>query len=203
MKKEEKTEITKNKIFDAAIKEFGINGYAAGSVNNICKTGINKGLIYHNFKDKDELYLECVKKSCHGLICYIGDNKAQDSFVEYMEASRRFFEEHESEAYIFLEARTNPPHHLKTQIQNIYESFDELNIEICEKELSKHELRKNVSREDAISYFSEIQKIYNIDFLNRLNNKMTQQERLALHEMNIHKIFDLMLYGIVEGGNER
>ena len=60
MKKEEKTEITKCKILAAAIQEFGANGYAAGSVNNICKTGINKGLIYHNYKDKDELYLVCV-----------------------------------------------------------------------------------------------------------------------------------------------
>ena len=55
MKKEEKTEITKCKILAAAIQEFGANGYVAGSVNNICKTGINKGLIYHNYKDKDEL----------------------------------------------------------------------------------------------------------------------------------------------------
>ena len=62
MKKEEKTELTKSKIFAAAIQEFGTNGYATGSVNNICKTGINKGLVYHNFKDKDELYLECVKR---------------------------------------------------------------------------------------------------------------------------------------------
>lgn len=45
MKKEEKTELTKAKIFEAAMKEFGRKGYAAGSINNICKTGINKGLI--------------------------------------------------------------------------------------------------------------------------------------------------------------
>ena len=68
MKKEEKTEITKCKILAAAIQEFGANGYAAGSVNNICKTGINKGLIYHNYKDKDELYLVCVQTSCEDLI---------------------------------------------------------------------------------------------------------------------------------------
>lgn len=46
MKKEEKTELTKAKIFEAAMKEFGTKGYAADSVNNICKTGINKGLIH-------------------------------------------------------------------------------------------------------------------------------------------------------------
>ena len=86
MKKEEKTEITRAKIYAAAINEFGTNGYAEGSINNICKTGINKGLIYHNFKDKDELYLECVRRSSGALVRYIGENNAVNGFVNYMNA---------------------------------------------------------------------------------------------------------------------
>lgn len=109
MKQKEKTEITREKIFMSAIKEFGTNGYALGSINNICKTGINKGLVYHNFKDKDELYLECVKRSLNDLIGYVAENKADESFVKYMDARRKFFDANEYEAYIFLEARTNPP----------------------------------------------------------------------------------------------
>ena len=49
MKKTEKTKLTVSKIIEAAMNEFGQNGYAGGTINNICKTGINKGLIYHNF----------------------------------------------------------------------------------------------------------------------------------------------------------
>ena len=56
MKKSEKTEITIAKILDAAMKEFGKNGYAGGTINHICNAGINKGLIYHNFAGKDELH---------------------------------------------------------------------------------------------------------------------------------------------------
>lgn len=202
MKKEEKTEITKNRIFAAAMYEFGTKGYVAGSVNNICKTGINKGLIYHNFKDKDELYLECVKKSCDDLVRYVTDNKGEDSFVAYMSTRMNFFKEHEQEAYIFLEARTNPPHHLMDRIQMIYMKFDELNMKICEKELSKHELRDGVSKEEALNYFSAIQKIYNFNFTNRLEGGMSPHEQVALHEMNIHKVIDLILHGIAKGGNE-
>ncbi len=36
--------------------------YDTASVNSICETGqIPKGLLYHNFRGKDELYLLCVK----------------------------------------------------------------------------------------------------------------------------------------------
>ena len=199
MKKEEKTELTKAKILTAAIKEFGTNGYILGSVNNICKSGINKGLIYHNFKDKDALYLECVRLSCNHLIAYVLEHQADDCFISYMHERMQFFKEYETEAYIFLEARTNPPHKLLAQIQEIYKEFDALNLKICERELSRHELRNGVTKEDALLYFSEIQKLYNLNFSNKSNGNLSVQEQLTLHEINIPKLFDFMLYGIAKG----
>lgn len=204
MKKEEKTEITRARIFTAAMNEFGTKGYAEGSVNHICKTGINKGLIYHNFKDKEELYLECVRKSCEDLLSYVASHNGENSFVDYMRARMAFFREHEPEAYVFLEARTNPPHQLADKIREIFRKIDELNLSICEKELSGIRLRDGVSKEDALNYFSKIQRIYNLDFANELKgNKASVTEQLALHEMNIHKVFHFMLYGIAKEGNDQ
>mgnify|MGYP003184531549 CR=1 FL=1 len=63
MKKQEKTQKTKERILTAALQEFGTKSYDTASINSICEIGkIPKGLIYHNFKGKDELYLLCVKK---------------------------------------------------------------------------------------------------------------------------------------------
>lgn len=202
MKKEEKTEITKCKILAAAIQEFGANGYAAGSVNNICKTGINKGLIYHNYKDKDELYLVCVQKSCEDLIGFVINHQAETGFVNYMNARRNFLQENEAEANLFLEARTNPPRHLTERIREIYQKFDALNLEIFEKELSNYELRPEITREDALHYFNEIQRIYNLSFASELQSKLSPHEQLTLHETNIQKLFDFILYGIAKRGEE-
>jgi len=68
MEKNIKTEHTILKILDAAMNELGKNGYSGGDVNNICNTGINKGLLYHNFKGKDDIYLNCLKRSCKKLL---------------------------------------------------------------------------------------------------------------------------------------
>jgi TetR/AcrR family transcriptional regulator len=57
MKKEMKTELTKEKILSAAMKEFGAKGYEGASLNHICETGIAKGLLYHNYENKDALFL--------------------------------------------------------------------------------------------------------------------------------------------------
>ena len=202
MKQEEKTQITRKKILDAALEEFGTNGYASGSVNNICKTGINKGLVYHNYKNKDELYLKCVEESCKELVQYVLENHAEKGFVEYMSVRMQFFQEYVPEGHIFLEARTNPPIHLFHQIQMLFTEFDELNRNVFEQELSGHTLRQGVSKEDALNYFYEIQKMYNLNFANHLDGNMTLDEQVLLHETNIRKVLDLMLYGIAKGEDE-
>lgn len=48
---------------DSALAEFAVQGYGASSVNTICAAqGISKGIIYHYFKTKDDLYLACVEE---------------------------------------------------------------------------------------------------------------------------------------------
>lgn len=44
MERTKRTELTVSKIQEAALKEFGVNGYAGGTINNICKRGSTRGL---------------------------------------------------------------------------------------------------------------------------------------------------------------
>ncbi|MFR6100649.1 MAG: TetR/AcrR family transcriptional regulator, partial [Longibaculum sp.] len=61
MKREEMTKVMRMKIIESALQEFNDKSYEKASMNHICQIGnISKGIIYHYFKDKDELYLECV-----------------------------------------------------------------------------------------------------------------------------------------------
>ena len=89
--KSERTELTTSKIIDAAINEFGKNGYLGGTVNNICNTGINKGLLYHNFKGKDDLYLTCLNFSCQKLLNYLKEQDRTENLENYMSARMNFF----------------------------------------------------------------------------------------------------------------
>ena len=60
MKREEKNSLARQRILDAALEEFSSRGYEGASLNTVCaEKGISKGIIYHHFKDKDELYLLC------------------------------------------------------------------------------------------------------------------------------------------------
>ena len=199
MKKSEKTEITIAKIIESAMAEFGTKGYAGGTVNNICKTGINKGLIYHNFTGKDELYLACLKCSCEKFIEYVYENDGATDLKKYMIARMDFFDIFPNKAHIFFEALLNPPPHLSDKIKETLTEFNVLNDSICKKTLDTIVLRNGIKMEDALSYFHLMQTMLNGYFSSPAFQNVLLNEKIKIHETIIPKLFDLMIYGIAEG----
>ena len=61
MKREDKSVMSRQRILEAAFEEFASKGYDGASLNAVwVEKGISKGIIYHHFKDKDEIYPACV-----------------------------------------------------------------------------------------------------------------------------------------------
>ena len=64
MKREEKNFISLQRILDTATQEFARQGYGLSSVNTICNSGgISKGILYHYFKDKDDVVAACAEEA--------------------------------------------------------------------------------------------------------------------------------------------
>ena len=57
MKQRERQERSKNGIIEAAFEEFAEKGYDAATMDGICLHGISKGMLYHYFSNKDELFM--------------------------------------------------------------------------------------------------------------------------------------------------
>lgn len=203
MKRTERTELTVSKIVEAASEEFGVNGYAGGTINNICKRGINKGLIYHNFKDKDELYLVCLENSCKKLVSMIEESGCTSDQLQYMKLRMHFFTEYPNEAHIFFEAILQPQEKLRDRIKQILEPFEEINERIYRQVVSDITLRDGITEEDAIDYFRQMQCMFNGYFSSSSYRYMTLDKQIREHEMNLSKLLDFMLYGIAKGGTEK
>lgn len=199
MKQIEKTQRTVSKILDAAIMEFGKNGYAGGTVNQICSAGISKGLIYHNFEGKDDLYLVCLDQSCRMLLKYLQEQDRTRDLESYMTARRDFFRKNPNEARIIFEALLSPPAHLSAKIGQVLSDFNELNEKMYSKTLDSIVLRDGISRQDAVSYFHLMQLMLNGYFSSPAFQNTNPSERVETHEMIVSKLLDCMLYGIAKG----
>lgn len=61
MKQVNKNRLSREKIITAAIADFNESGCCDIHINNICKNNhISKGLLYHYFQSKDELFHDCL-----------------------------------------------------------------------------------------------------------------------------------------------
>lgn len=195
MKKSERTQLTISKIMEAAIIEFGENGYSGGTVNNICKT-INKGLIYHNFEGKDSLYLACLNHSCSKLVDFL--NQRATNMESYLTARMDFFSQNPKEARIFFDALLSPPGHLFEEITQALQEFNELNEKIYSQTLEGLILRDGINNEEATSYFHLMQTMLNGYFSSPTFQNADMGQKVELHEKTVSKLLDYMLYGIAK-----
>lgn len=204
MRQEEKTRLTCEKILNVAIMEFGTKSYENASLNTICsENGISKGLVYHNFKSKDEIYLRCVEICFREMTEYLcnAEYKAktvQDSMRNLLHLRQRFFQENPYYSNIFFYALLQPPKHLLPQIREIRRQFDEFYADCCKELLSQIELREGITVDMAMEYFIVFQEMFNGYFQSKSYEKTEFHTLVKDHEMNLSKMLDIMLYGVAK-----
>lgn len=201
VKREEKNQQTRRRIMDSAIAEFSEKGYGASSINAICGfQGLSKGIVYHYFDTKDDLFLACVEE-CFSLLTETIREKIQGSeggiesqLETYFRARMDFFARFPKYQRIFCDAVITPPEHLRTEIEKRKGEFDELNIQILEQLLEPVVLRSCISKTDVIETFRQFQDFINIGYQNR----GFSSREFELREERCKKAIDILLYGIVE-----
>ena len=92
MKQQERQERSRREIFQAAMEEFGAHGYDKVSMENLCtRHGISKGMMYHYYSNKDELFLLCVQDVFQNLKAQIEQEIVQLEQQSPLAAIREFF----------------------------------------------------------------------------------------------------------------
>lgn len=204
MKRDKQTQIMKKKILESAIIEFNEKDYEKASLNDICKIGkISKGIIYHYFKDKDELYLECLRVCYDELkrFYYQNDvllNTASLDIKDYLKIRIDFFEQHQEYQGLFFNGLLRSPKHLKNDIKIIMAGLDEINHAFYQSCLQELKLRKNITIDAAMQYLDIMQKAFNDSFREKLENGRDFREVIKEHESMIPEWIDLVIYGIAQ-----
>ena len=72
MTQKERQERSRKEIYQAALEEFGTYGYDKVNMERICGNhGISKGMMYHYYSNKDELFLLCVERTFQELRAHV------------------------------------------------------------------------------------------------------------------------------------
>ena len=125
MTQKERQERSRKEIYQAALEEFGTYGYDKVNMERICGNhGISKGMMYHYYSNKDELFLLCVERTFQELRAHVERDMAHLSGEDTAAAVKDFFmirecffQLHPQQKLVFESAMLRPPKHLAAQIQ--------------------------------------------------------------------------------------
>ena len=104
---QQRSEETRAKILDSAIKLFSTRGFNAASVDEICEeAGISKGAFYHHFESKQALFLAILDgwlQAIDSTIEASKDKTVPETFMQMTEAFPVIFETAGEGLPMFLE----------------------------------------------------------------------------------------------------
>ena len=196
MNREEKNQITRGKILSSAMTEFAAHGYEAASLNTVCAAGgISKGIIYHYFKDKDDLYLTCASIVFDELAEELG-RTAGGSIDAYFAARSAWFGKNPDKAAMFCEALLFYPIQLQEQMEACRKKYDEVNVAVLRAVLADQTVRSGYQEADVQRIFRAFQNFLNAEYRNSLIKH--DEKAILQHDADCRKALQIFLYGIIE-----
>ncbi len=189
MKQQERQKKSKEKILQAAITEFSASGYDKVTMENICtRHGISKGMMYHYYSGKDDLFLLCVQNMYQMMQQYLEENMAElekkdalHALKEFWMLRESFFGEHPPFKNIFENALLRTPPHLFEKIEEIRGPIEALNRQFLHRTIGKIELRENLKKENVSIYLEAMESVF---------WKLVEQYRREQRISDVHSLME-------------
>lgn len=208
MTQKERQERSRKEIFQAALEEFGTRGYDNVTMDSICgRHGISKGMMYHYYSNKDELFLLCVQDTFQALKAQIERDAAElsgqssfDSIKNYLLIREYFFQLHPKRKLIFENAMLRPPKQLAGQIRALHAPLKEMNRQFMDRVVSQMPLRAGLDREKATRYLESVES----HFWSLVSQYQQQEPCCDFRSMMeaVGELLDMTLFGILRQPDE-
>lgn len=177
---------TAAKIVECSIALFNEYGYDGTSVSDISKrTGMSRGILYHYFKNKDKLYLHCVKKCIDEFRLYISTNATnlhtgKEAALALLNLQQSFLREHPQYRVLCYNALALRPPHLATELTEIKKALKEDNTIAFQDAFKDVKFGKGVTLDDALHFLSLLQNnvVCALDILSDVENANAQAEAI-------------------------
>ncbi len=154
---------TINKIVTSATALFNNKGYAGTSISDIAKNAqLSKGILYHYFDNKDQLYLHCGKKCLDDYSSYLGNNLNEsldidETITENIKIRLRFFKDFPQYKTLFNFIILKKPEHLTKELLELRQGFKEENQKRLRARIANIKLGEGIDEQDIITFTTMIQ----------------------------------------------
>ena len=204
------TEDKRRKIIAAAIKEFSKKGYEKASTNEIIKeAGVSKGLLFHYFDSKKNLYLrvidDCIKYVEHYF--YVWREQAPADMLERVMAwgqvKLKLFYKEPMIYQIIVSAFVDIPKELKKDIEKRYQDQIKQNMDIFFKNIDESKFRDGVDIPRTIDFLMLTSEAFFQRYISDCQDtKPKDLNRLQEDLEEYNQLMEMLKYGIYKRPEE-
>lgn len=195
----------KNKIINACLEEFAENGYEKASTNTmVIKAGISKGLLFHYFENKKNIYLYLVDYSMKHFLDRFYDNDfkvSSDLFERIMcrgIIKMKIAGEQPLMYKLVMEAFVDTPDGMQEEMNIRYKKMYEEHMPVVFEDIDYSLFREDIDKQKAIEFM-----LLCFDSIFNKYMKMVKDKAIGLGLEEIDKIvgeyyvfIDMIKYGI-------
>lgn len=111
---------------------------------------------------------------------------------------QKFFQENPYYCNIFFNTVLQPPEHLRREIGVLRQGYDKFYTDYFRALLQEVHLREGITADTAMEYFMIFFEMFNGYFQSKYYGKKDMHALMEDHEVNVSKILDIMLYGLIK-----
>ena len=195
-------------LFDTALEEFAA-GYDHANTNRICeKAGVSKGLLFHYYGSKKELYEKVIDHCVDDVILSFQSFTVEglsfvDALLAYSRQKCAFYLSHPYHYTILNDAFLSPPVDVMDSMRKKYYCMESIGRQIMSGLLDKIVLRKGINREVVLSFLVSTSCATDMLFdEGDIRGKELSETIYTKVESRYLEVIDLVLHGIGTEKNE-
>lgn len=194
----------KQQIFTAAEKEFALYGYEKASTNNIIKAaGVSKGLLFHYFGSKKNLYWVTLDASLQHFLTYFDENLKDMSedilerLIEINIVKMKLSAEYPLRQKLLTEAILNPPKEMEEEILKLQSEMVKKYMPLITSGINYDKFKKGIDKNTAINFVMMMVDALGDRYIKAYRESATDYQQLIKSFVEELKIYaDMVKYGI-------
>lgn len=195
----------KEKIIQASIEEFSEHGFEKASTDRISQRAeVSKGLIFHYFGSKENLFMTAMNKCIDDAIKEFENLELpQDDFIsilmKLMEVKYKFYLNNPMHYKMIVVGFYNSPKKLKAGLEKRYVEIKQVGINILMDIIKGLPMKENIAAEDIVSIMSGITGIIESKYIPLFTMESTSYEKYyGVVKDEYIRLMNILMYGILE-----
>lgn len=194
----------KEKIMNASLEEFSEFGFDKASTDRISqRAGVSKGLIFHYFGSKENLYM-ITMNACVDDVLHEFDNVefVEKDFIsklmKVMKVKYDFFIKHPLHYKLMINGFYDSPKKLKKKLEHRYVELKQVSYGYIVDMIKELSVKQGISVEDIVTLIASVTSVVEGKYINLITSESSTFECYDEVKEEYIRLMNIVMYGILQ-----